>query len=542
MSAEEALTRGQQALKQGRWADARSEFESVLAVEDRVEAVQGLGDALWWLGDAPGCLEAMERCYTMYREAGAEFEAALMCLWLAGTQLKCFGNKVACSGWISTGARIVEQGGVEMLKGWICWARSEEAAEPSAAAGWAEKSLALAREQDDRDLELCALAELGKALVGMGRAEEGMALIDEAMAGALGGESQSLDTVVIACCSMMGACDQAADLDRVAEWCRAADKFMKIYGSPFLFADCRMRYGSVLAATGHWADAERELKAAIRVTTPETDYYQKAVARLCGLRLRQGRLEEADALVSEIQGCSASLLPQALLHHRRGEDGAAERLLGRYLQLPEPEAVPRAEAMDLLVDCLLAQEKLPAARVAVESLAGLAGRGSKRLAAHHASASARLLRTCEQRPEEVETLLERAMKMFSDCGLPYETARVRLDLAGALAADPQVAVAEAQGAFATFERLGATSDADEAARLVRTLGGSARTGPKDFGVLTKREQEVLRLVGAGLSNPEIAERLFLSRKTVSHHVSNILSKLGLRNRAEAAIQASRMAG
>jgi DNA-binding NarL/FixJ family response regulator len=69
--------------------------------------------------------------------------------------------------------------------------------------------------------------------------------------------------------------------------------------------------------------------------------------------------------------------------------------------------------------------------------------------------------------------------------------------------------------------------------LLRSLGVSARTGAKGVGLLTDRDQQVLRLLAAGLSNPEIAERLHVSRKTASHHVSHILAKLNVRNRAEA---------
>ena len=74
---------------------------------------------------------------------------------------------------------------------------------------------------------------------------------------------------------------------------------------------------------------------------------------------------------------------------------------------------------------------------------------------------------------------------------------------------------------------------------MRELGSPVRTGPKGTGLLTKRETEVLDLLGYGLSNPEISDRLFISRKTVEHHVGRVLAKLGLRSRAEAAAYAAR---
>jgi DNA-binding NarL/FixJ family response regulator len=93
--------------------------------------------------------------------------------------------------------------------------------------------------------------------------------------------------------------------------------------------------------------------------------------------------------------------------------------------------------------------------------------------------------------------------------------------------------------LASFQRLGATHEADETAQLLRELGVTGRTGRPLPELLTSREAEVLSLLARGLTNREIAERLVISAKTVEHHVSQILSKLGLRSRAEAAAFATR---
>jgi DNA-binding NarL/FixJ family response regulator len=142
--------------------------------------------------------------------------------------------------------------------------------------------------------------------------------------------------------------------------------------------------------------------------------------------------------------------------------------------------------------------------------------------------------------ERASSHLQAALEGFSALDLPLEAARARLGLAGAVASKaPEAALAEARLALRTFERLGAVRDADQAAGLLRRLGAAGRAWPKRHGALTKRETEVLWLLAAGRSNAEIAERLYISRRTAEHHVASILSKLGLRSRAEAAAYAAR---
>jgi two-component system, NarL family, response regulator LiaR len=78
-----------------------------------------------------------------------------------------------------------------------------------------------------------------------------------------------------------------------------------------------------------------------------------------------------------------------------------------------------------------------------------------------------------------------------------------------------------------------------AARVVQELHGVRSDAPNPFTELSEREMEVLRLIADGLSNSAIAERLIIGEKTVKSHVSNILGKLHLADRTQAAVYAWR---
>jgi DNA-binding CsgD family transcriptional regulator len=142
---------------------------------------------------------------------------------------------------------------------------------------------------------------------------------------------------------------------------------------------------------------------------------------------------------------------------------------------------------------------------------------------------------------------------------PYAL-QLRGDLTAAVAAwdrlacpyDAALAAFDAQtddglrDALRRFEALGAFAAADATRRAMRTLGlraipAGARASTREHPLgLTRREREVLDLVREGGTNGEIAHRLFISEKTVDHHVSAVLAKLGVASRAEAAAKAAEL--
>jgi DNA-binding CsgD family transcriptional regulator/tetratricopeptide (TPR) repeat protein len=133
-----------------------------------------------------------------------------------------------------------------------------------------------------------------------------------------------------------------------------------------------------------------------------------------------------------------------------------------------------------------------------------------------------------------------AAAAWRDLGCPYEEARAQAE------SDDSDDI---RRAIDTYELLGAKPALDHAIRHLRELGvrdvPPIRRGPRastraNPAGLTTREVEVLGLLADGLRNAEIAERLYLTPKTVRHHVSSIFGKLGVETRIEAARAAARL--
>ena len=145
------------------------------------------------------------------------------------------------------------------------------------------------------------------------------------------------------------------------------------------------------------------------------------------------------------------------------------------------------------------------------------------------------------RPEAADKIIELA-KAYESAGMPEEAAWARLDLGRVLheQGDRSGATAVYKDTAALAEQIGARGVGRLAGRALRELGvrawrrGAIPPSGDALSDLSYREREVARLVAAGSSNREVAAALVLSPKTVERHVTNILAKLGARNRTELA--------
>lgn len=497
----------------------------------------------------PEAQQEWEAAFRVLRAAGDGRLAARAAIELAELHAAALGHPSAANGWIERARRCLEGEGPCVEWGYLDLAvMGCDRLDTVDLLAATDRALAVAEAHGDGDLEARALGDRGLALVCQGRVREGFACLDAALAAITAGEVGPV-AVGLCFCSMLTACDRAGDVARAAEWTALIrSAYTAMAPRPVVMhTHCRVAYGSVLCAAGRWSEGEALLVEALGpIDAPILSHRSLTVAHLAGLRLDQGRVEEAADLLGPFAHHVTSCAPLARVHLSRGEGELAAAVLRRGLDELVGDALRRAPLLALLADVEVARGDLEAAGEAAADLADVAEAvdlpGLRALAGR---AEARVL-VARGEPEAALGALTTALAGRAD-DPSVRIAEVRLLRAEirATTGDAPGAIDDARSALAVADRLGAAPVRDRAAALLRSLGDTGRLRPQRASdvatVLSRREQEVLALVAEGLTNAQIAERLYISRKTAEHHVGRVLTKLGVRSRAEAAALAVRLA-
>ncbi len=546
----EARTAGERALADAEWERAAELFRAAVEQSggEDADAWEGLGWAAWWLADEELTFEARTRAFRLFRGAGEAAAAARLAAWIAADFREFRGEEATARGWIQRAASLLEGLPEVPEHGWVALIQADLAinldCDSAGALPLCEAAMRIGRELGVCDLEAVGLALGGCCHVAEGRVEEGMRWLDEAVAIT---SSEDLHLPISegwAFCCLISTCAGIGDFQRAAEWCENTLRFTDRWGGRQLLGVCRSSYGRVLATRGDWPAAEVELAGAVedlRSTRP--GMAAGGLARLGELRARQGREREARELYE--QAGAAGLVGLGGIELDGGDAGLARALAERALRgIPERAILERLPAEELLCRALIVADRPDDAEAPLAAVRASA----KLIGTPYVGARASLLEAeiaaatgdCETARRRAED----AVDAFSACAAPYDVARARLRLARALAALglTEIATREHAAAVAAFERIGAVRDLAAAAEprprpeADESDGDGERPQPS---VLTPRELEVLRLIAAGASDPEIAAELVISTHTVHRHVANIRTKLGHSSRAAAVAEATR---
>ena len=413
----------------------------------------------------------------------------------------------------------------------------------------ADRALAIAVEHGDVALEARALADGGLALVSQGRTRAGFARLEAALAtiSAGGVDWDAAGLVLLLDAHRLRPRRRPAS--GPLEWTRLVDAAHRPHGRPAR-GSCTPTAASptarCCAPPGRWPEAEAQLLDALGPADSPTIAHRplddrpprrppprpgprRRGRRPAGRRSRTG---------------SRAARPLARVHRARGD-------------LDLAAAVARRGVSEMVGDALRSAPLLVAARrgraragrprrggrAAADELAAAGRRSSISLPVQPSADAARRpgadgRRRPRRRPSSVRG---RPRPRLVGEDAPDGT-RHRAPGAGRGAGRrgrrSAAAIAEARAASPCFDRLGARAARDRADALLRSWGDTGRSVPGDavaaVGALTRREREVLDAVARGPDQRPDRRRLFISPKTVEHHVGRVLAKLGVRSRAEAA--------
>jgi ATP/maltotriose-dependent transcriptional regulator MalT len=506
--------------------DAASAVPAQTALID-AERFDLLAEAAWWLGRLDECIAARERAYLMFDGLGEQRRAGQCAVWLY--EHHAIAARPAMAGaWLQRARRALDHEPDCVELGALLLREAERAhggGELDRAHALAGRVTALGRTLRSPDIEAEALQTTGRILIDQGRVAEGLSHLDEAMLFAVEGRLGPYSTGKVYC-SLISACEELGDLDRAAEWTEATLKWARQHPFAIFPGICRVHRAVVLGRRGRLAEAEREAeRACAELRGSHVGNSAAAFAEVGEIRRRLGDLDGADeAFAMARQLCGQPCGGLALLRLAQGRVDAARSIVDGCLQ-GATSMLARARLLPVCVHVAVAAADFDGARDALAELERIDSvYGIPYLRATVLSTRGRL--QLAQGDSAATETLQRAVETWQALDIPYEIATARTLQGQALrAAGNGSAAADCfAAAVELFNRIGARLDA----RRVLVDRKPARPAG-----LTEREVQVLRLVAAGLTNNEIAGELQLSAKTVSRHLSNIFTKIGVTSRAGA---------
>jgi class 3 adenylate cyclase len=482
---DDPLEAGRDAVRRYAWHEA---FEQLTAADGAEalapEDLESLAASAWWTGRLDACIAARERAYAGHVEAGNQRAAAMVAMALAKDY---YAKRAAAIGsaWVSRADRLlrdepqsVEHGWLERLHGVIAL---EGMGDFAKALEHAERVYEIATRFGDRELLAIALHDQGRALVGEGQVDEGMALIDEATVAAVSDELSPLSTGVIYC-NTITVCEELADYRRAGDWTDAAKRWCErqaIAGFPGM---CRVYRASIMRLRGAWGEAEQEARrASDELLDFNVGYAAEAFYEIGEVRLRMGDIaaaEEAFVQAHELGRDPQPGLAQLRLrqHNTEGAASCIEAALE-----DESRDLHRARLLPTQVTVAIAAGDLERARTAATELEEIAARyGTDALRASSSCARSALALAEEDAAEAVRAA-KHGLALWQGVDAPYEAAQARMLLAAAFEGrgNSENAVRELRSAASAFDRLAATLDARRARERLQALGADAAAASGD---------------------------------------------------------------
>jgi DNA-binding CsgD family transcriptional regulator/uncharacterized protein HemY len=543
----ELLNKGRIALSVGEWEKAREFLSNALKEEESAETYEELGWACWWLNDASGVFENRTKAFNSYLEKDDKLGATRNACWIGVDYIEFKGEFAVASGWFKRAENLLEglPDSSDLIMYKILRARWTFQIDKNSELAFKllDESLQMSKSLKSIDGEMLAEALKGFILVVEGNISQGMPLLDDATLLAINSDQSDIKFTTITCCYLIDACERIRDYERATQWCDNVKELCKRWRYKAMFANCRMKHAGILIWKGDWNEAEEELlSAANELQEFRPIQVNACTVRLADLKRRQGKWNEAEKLLDKVESHPLKQLFSAFLFFDREEYEKALDIADRYLRrFTLTEKAERTVVLELLIKINIKLGKFEKAQSLLDEIKEIAASiNTLPLKAALLSAEG-TLNFANNKLEQAKQNLEDAVDIYDRIKSMFESARTRVVLADVLVKLNKYAQAEGEldTAITKFKDLGAAKDFDKARYVLKNLyKENAEDSAKNKFEFTGRELEVLRLIAEGKNNEEIAEKLFLSVRTVEKHLTNIYSKVGVSGKSARAYVAS----